>query len=269
MKDSAGSKRIRNFFRDTAFRFGTILPTSRAESLLRSFLNLNGYGATSISVEVKHFSKLVSQQRIGQQPSGFTILDVGASSGFWTKRFLEENPSAYLKCFEPSSTSFQSLKDNVSDLRRANVTLHPIGLADKPGFRHLCASSPGSGSATISNLGEYEHIFCEEVEVTSLDLVLSLYPEARGIKFDVEGAEWEILSASNGLLHSNVSIIQFEFGENTISQGVRFKDFFDFFENLGFQLFRSCPKKLAPVSQYEAWHEIHINTVYFALRLDP
>ena len=105
-----------------------------------------------------------------------TFLDVGAFDGYTTvcarKKF-----GTRLKChlFEPSPTMFEALKARFAD--NEGVTLHPIGLADRP--QRLCFDYAGSAS----RIG----VGSSSIEVDSLDRLQLAAADL--IKVDVEGSE--------------------------------------------------------------------------------
>ena len=233
------------------------------ENLLKVVLNENGYGITSIDRETQEFVLLL-RNNLSHLKSGDVIIDIGANEGAWTFDLLKKMPSLAVHCFEPQKLAFQKLRNNLESKR---VEMINSAVAGEAGIRQLYASQSGSGDATITmNAPKNNRTHIEKVNCVTLDQILASNDDVVGIKIDTEGSEGDILSNSQYLLDSRVAVIQFEFGENTVQNGVSFSNFFTKLTALGFQIYRSTPSRLLKMQNCELWNEIHINTVYFASR---
>jgi hypothetical protein len=74
-----------------------LIPAERREMTARLFMNSLGFGQTSLEVEVKSFSFYANKSRL----QNFTVLDVGASVGHYTRSLLLHT-KAQIVCFETS-----------------------------------------------------------------------------------------------------------------------------------------------------------------------
>jgi hypothetical protein len=81
----------------------------------------------------------------------------------------------------------------------------------------------------------------------------------------VEGHEYDLLLGATEAL-KNIMIIQFEFGGSNIDTRTFFQDFWYFFQNLGFDVYRITPSKPLLVETYSECDESFRATNYIAVR---
>ena len=237
-----------------------MLPIQKKLNLLRLILAELGIGQTAIKLEVAHFIKLLGKC---ENP---VILDVGANSGEWSKEFLLLKPKSTIHIFEPSESHYESLIEFAST-KYNQIIVHQIGLSGDGRECLLYSPNPGSGAASIYNKENLGNRYRETIQTNTLSNVLSELPSSVGCKLDIERAELDVLTSARDVLkNSNIRVLEFEFGENTTLLRQSFRDFFNFFESINFELFRSAPTGLYPISEYSRFDEIHVNTVYFARR---
>ena len=74
------------------------------------------------------------------------------------------------------------------------------------------------------------------------------------VKIDVEGHELAVLNGFGDLI-SKVKLVQFEIGAPQIAAKTYFKDFWYFFAERGFLLFRIAPSGLIQIANYSGWDE--------------
>ena len=106
----------------------------------------------------------------------------------------------------------------------------------------------------------------ESVAVSTLDQFCEdsgLYPVV--IKFDIEGAELRALKGGRRVL-ANAKVVQFEFGGTNIDSRTYFRDFFQFFTEMGFKLYRLGPNGLMLVTLAREEDEVFRVTNYFAYK---
>ena len=127
--------------------------------------------------------------------------------------------------------------------------------------------SSGMASLSKRRLDHFDIKFNESevVNVTTLDSWTSLVqviPEF--MKIDVEGHELDVLKGALEII-SRVKLIQFEFGGCNIDTRTYFQDFYYFFKDLDFQLYRITPNGLLQIQQYSEDDEYFGTTNYLAL----
>lgn len=121
-----------------------------------------------------------------------TIVDVGASFGFFSLAARAHYPRAAIHAYEPNPRILPLLRANTANF---GVTVHAQAVGAKDGSVNLIDDGP-SDQARVGMLrnGESNH----DVDQVSLETVLV---QAGGridlLKLDCEGAEWEILKPGN------------------------------------------------------------------------
>jgi FkbM family methyltransferase len=134
---------------------------------------------------------------------GFTVIDIGAHIGYFTRLFSElVGPSGRVIAFEPDPTNFNLLARNTA--RRRNVTVLNKAVADTDG-RIKFYIHAHSGSHSL--VGENEDSVVDEIAVEAV--TLDTFWEQHGcfpvhlVKIDVEGAEPLVLRGAERLIHEN------------------------------------------------------------------
>lgn len=203
------------------------------------------------------------------QDHAYVVFDVGANVGEYTDTWISSDESVQVVAFEPSVTAFAELQKRFFSEPRVN--LQNLACSSVAGRTTLFSDSPGSGLASLSKR-RLEHFgttftYQEEVQTVSLDdwcVENDTYPDV--LKLDVEGHELEILRGATECL-KHCQVVQFEFGGCNIDSRTFFQDFWYFFRDLGFNLFRMSPKGLIPITQYSEFDEVFSATNYLAVRL--
>jgi len=223
-----------------------------------------GYGAATTEEEsevIAHFAKYRNIQNV-------VALDVGASIGNWTASINSAIPNAQIVAFEPSREAFASLEKrfhNNPNVRCFNLAL---GKSDKKAVLFSNASASGLGSLTKRRLDHLEIKFDshEEVKVSRLDTWMKSQPKDFSpniLKMDVEGHEFDVLLG--GTL-KEIQIIQFEFGGCNIDTKTFFQDFWYFFKENGFAIYRISPRGPLLLDKYREADETFRTTNYVAVR---
>ena len=222
-----------------------------------------GWGSTTTNEEVSALISLV--ETIVDEEMNF--FDIGANVGLYTQAILELLPKAKIFSFEPSSKAFAILSEKYSSNQKVTLINSAVGM--KNGSSKLYSDESGSGMASLTKR-RMEHFgmefeFEEEISLVKLDdwcWENNVWPSI--IKMDVEGHELDVLkSGSEAVLKADA--IQFEFGGCNIDTRTFFQDFWYFFKENKFDIWRITPTGLDYIQNYSEYDECFTTTNYLAI----
>jgi len=197
------------------------------------------------------------------------VLDIGANIGNYTQALIDQRPNAQIFAFEPSKTGRALLEMRFKNYK--GISSVPLALSHEEGIQKLWTPSPGSGLASLSkrNLSHLNIDFdnFEEVEVTTLDKwneTWNLSPDL--IKLDVEGHELSVLNGAVKTLEST-RVVQFEFGGCNIDTKTYFQDFWHFFIDRGFRIYRIAQIGPVEIVTYSESEECFLTTNFLAVKI--
>jgi|688.fasta_scaffold98025_4 FkbM family methyltransferase len=226
-----------------------------------------GMGSTT-KEELIQFMKFIPSGLEKNEGEDVTFFDIGANVGSYTQAILALLPKASVVAFEPSAQAFSELQKSFGS--KDGVILVNAGVGEFSGSAKLYSDFGGSGmgSLTKRKLDHFgvEFNFEEEISITTLDdwcISNNLWPDM--IKMDVEGHELEVLTKGIQAL-KNVSAIQFEFGGCNIDTRTFFQDFWYFFLEQNFRIWRITPSGVFQVNSYSEYDESFVTTNYIAAR---
>jgi FkbM family methyltransferase len=236
--------------------------------LERSVMSAQGKGIAAFSknknIEVEVYSGNFSSS------SKVIVFDVGANTGEWTDSFLDLYINAEFYLFEPQKALSEYLKTKYSAM--SNVPVVNLGIGEVPESRVLFGDVAGSGLASLHqrNLDFFGIDFfeLEVVSVVNLDSFCKdnlLSPTI--IKLDIEGHEMFALRGAKKILQTT-KFVQFEFGGANINSRTFFRDFWYFFSELNFRIYRITKRGLHPIHNYQEQEESFTPTNYLAIRPD-
>jgi FkbM family methyltransferase len=195
----------------------------------------------------------------------YCIFDVGANRGQFLALILEQihDRDFQVHCFEPGTETFKMLTESVSGDRR--VKLNQIGIGPEKGQAILHFDRVGSGLASLTKrkLDHFQIDFSqtESIEIETIDTYCANHQIERInlLKLDIEGHELDALSGATQMFDRRaIDIVAFEFGGCNIDTRTFFQDFWYFFSNINFSIFRVTPSGyLYPISAYsEMWEQM-------------
>jgi len=201
------------------------------------------------------------------EKANLTIFDIGANIGLYSQIFLKENPTTRIIAFEPSQLARASLRNTFADDNR--VTIVPIALGKFNGEATLYSNEAGNGLSSLTKR-RVEHFGLdfthnENVKIESLDNWNHQDIPVQFLKIDVEGHELDVLMGALKTLKA-VKVIQFEFGGCNIDSRTYFQDFWYFFTEMEFSIFRINPKGTIRINTYSEELECFKVTNYLAVR---
>lgn len=134
---------------------------------------------------------------------GFTVLDIGANIGFYT-RILSDlaGPHGHVFSFEPDRVNFSHLKANCSGLNNVTLINKAVGATD--GMLKIYRSPVLNVDHRTYPVENFESV--EEISCTALDSFFSGGKKIDFIKIDIQGFELSAFEGMQGLLEANPQI---------------------------------------------------------------
>ena len=221
-----------------------------------------GYGTASIEKENELTHKLLKQR-----PT--LAIDIGGNIGDYTAEIRRRTPDTEIHIFEPSVTNISRLRDRFSGDR--NIRIAPFAVSDNAGAATLFANVAGSGLASLTQrrLDHFNIDFNVKESVQTIrfedywrDTLASRPIDI--VKLDIEGHELSALNGFGQAIYS-VAVLQFEFGGCNIDTRTFFQDFWYFFKELGFDIYRVTPIGLEYLERYRESDEYFSTTNYIAV----
>jgi FkbM family methyltransferase len=230
---------------------------------LSSQLQGKGIGSFSISEEVNACKKLLKNRNIK------FIFDIGANKGDYTQELLNHYKEANYYLFEPSLLNYEKL--NLRFLNQKNIKIVKQALSDKNGSDFLYSDQSGSGLGSLIKR-KLNHLNInfdvkEKISLTRLDTFLKKLDKSIIIdylKMDVEGTEINVLHGMGEFIN-RIKLIQFEFGGCNIDSRTFFQDFWYYFKDHNFDLFRITLTGSKKIYFYDDSDECFKTTNYIAL----
>jgi FkbM family methyltransferase len=221
-----------------------------------------GYGTATMEQEVKLLQSFV-------KAAPTLAVDIGGNVGNYTAELRKINPTLEIHIFEPSSTNIIKLNSRFQSDRLVKVV--PFALSDTSGSATLFSNEPGSGLGSLVqrkldhfnipfdttetiNTIRFEDYWNTELKSRKIDL----------LKIDIEGHELTALKGFGKALQATKAI-QFEFGGCNIDTRTYFQDFWYYFKEQHFEIYRITPFEAEKISRYKESDEFISTTNYIAV----
>jgi FkbM family methyltransferase len=221
-----------------------------------------GYGTATIVEEVT-----LALQLLRRPPQ--LAIDIGGNIGAYTAELRSKNPHLEVHVFEPSSTNIARLRKRFGS--DSKVKIVPLAVSDSTGTATLFSNEPGSGlgSLTRRKLEHYnidfnfkEAVATKRFEEYWVDELAKRHVDI--VKIDIEGHELAALKGF-GAAMTATSAVQFEFGGTNIDTRTFFQDFWYFFKDNDFDIFRITPSGPVKIEQYRETCECFSISNYIAV----
>jgi len=221
-----------------------------------------GYGTATMQREVSLLHALLRRQpRLA--------IDIGGNVGNYTAELRRRFPELEVHTFEPSATNFEKLQARFKD--DSLVKLVPLALSDKAGSATLFSDAPGSGlgSLTKRRLDHFDIPFeaMEPIRTIRFDDYWKAELRSRQldvVKMDIEGHELAALQGF-GEAVSATGVLQFEFGGCNIDTRSYFQDFWYYFKDRDFDVYRISPLGAEHIARYKESDEFFSTTNFIAV----
>jgi FkbM family methyltransferase len=201
-----------------------------------------------------------------------TIFDVGANVGNYSRFILQNLTREFtLYSFEPSPSTFESLRTNLSSFK--NCIPVNMALGNEKGTIDLYNNEVNTVHASLlprdmSHWGnEFNLTKKEVVEVDTLDHFCNEHhiDKIDFLKIDVEGYEHNLLTGASGLLAGKkIGAIQFEFGVCAVDGKYFMKDMFQLLAK-DYTIYRILKNGLYHLPVYNERLEVFLTTNYLAI----
>ena len=149
------------------------------------------------------------------------ILDCGSHIGMSIVWFKWKYPKAHIIAFEPDAVTFNYLSNNVKENNLTNIDLHQKAVWSRDEQRVLRSDmgDPSSlGMSLFKRLYEKDNVRVDEIMVDCVELSKYIDAPVDILKLNIEGAEYEILSAlyKNGKLGCiSEMLIKYHYNESS------------------------------------------------------
>ena len=230
--------------------------------------NLLGKGWGNSTVK-KEFASAVSLLP-SNKPT--VCIDIGGNKGKYTQQILNKFSSCKVVVFEPAGSNVKRLNEKFGN--NQNVTIEQAAVSNEVGDATLYSNFDGSGLASLTkrrldHFGtEFEFKNTESIKTIRFEDYWKANLNSQKIdicKIDIEGHELDALAGFGDAIN-HISVIQFEFGGCNIDTRTFFKDFWYFFQENGFEIYRISPIGLIHISRYQELDESFTTTNYLAKR---
>ena len=171
---------------------------------------------------------------------GDVFLDIGANIGYFSLLAAKHEPTAKIISFEPVSSVFKILEENISRNAAKNVKAVNAGVGETNGEREIYLS--GEDNIGMSSFQKPENYSgkTEKVKVFTIDEWFRSpgLPKVDLIKLDVEGSELAAVKGMHETLQNFKPAIIVEINPETLLQfGLKPAAIFSYFDQLNFSAF--------------------------------
>ena len=177
---------------------------------------------------------------------GDIFVDVGANIGYYSCMAANiVGDTGTVHAIEASPKIFLLLCNNISLNKANNIQSHNIAVSNQQGFLSIYAgkkSNIGQTTTRIENSSEYKLIKETEIQADTLDNIIGINDliNARIIKIDVEGAEWQVLQGIENIIphlsHRTEIVIEIS-PVSLLKQGIHPQQIIKIFLNSGYSAY--------------------------------
>jgi FkbM family methyltransferase len=214
-----------------------------------------GWGASTCQKEVATALSLLSND-----PK--IAIDIGGNKGLYTDALLKVNPGMEVHIFEPSNYN------NLILIKKYSNYLNKLALSDSKEELIMHADKPGSGLASITKRRLDHFNINQKIEEKINAIRFDDYWHRNDlidiVKIDVEGHELKVLYGMGKKLEQT-KLVQFEFGGCNIDTRTYFQDFWYFFKERNFSIYRITPFGYQKIEKYRERDEFFSGTNYIAM----
>jgi len=243
--------------------FNLIYKISRILERVCAMAQGKGYGSASIHKEIAVVRKFINFERKYE-----LLIDVGANVGNYTYHLRKFYKNAEIHLFEPSSFNIKKLQQRFEN--DPLIYINPTGISRSDETLPLYSNELGNGCASLSKR-RTDHLNLrfrkiEKVNVIRFEKYWINKLKRKKItlaKLDIEGHELDALQGFGSAIQAT-KLIQFEFGGCNLDTHTTFQDFYYFFKDHKFEIFRIGPFGAEKITQYREIDESYLTTNFLA-----
>jgi len=179
---------------------------------------------------------------------GFTVFDLGANIGFYSKIFSKiVGPAGRIVCFEPDVTNYKHLKNRVRKLK--NVTINQMAISETNTSLKVYTSRLLNVDHRTYPVDDYDDVYT--VPATSIDNYVDNQFTVDFIKMDLQGFEYHALKGMEKTIAKNQTlIILTEFMPQILHLfNLSLADYLGFIQSLNLKIFTLTKTSLSELSQ--------------------
>lgn len=231
-----------------------------------AYLQGKGWGSGTLKQEFQNARSIAKNKKIP------LCIDIGGNKGNYASIILKYSPLSEIVIFEPSAINIEILERKFKENK--NVTIVGSAVYSKAGSAVLFTNENGSPLASLTRrrLDHFGIEICKKEDISTVvfedywrDSLMSRRIDL--CKIDIEGHELDALAGFGDALNYT-DVIQFEFGGTNIDTRTYFQDFWYFFKDHGFEIYRITPFGINPVNVYRESDETFTITNYLAKRIE-
>ena len=182
------------------------------------------------------------------------VFDIGSFHGDYTYNILKKFPNSSYYLIEPDEQNYKHLKKRFFDQKNLNVLNIAISNKNEESIFYSYGKGSLQGSLIDQDFSylNIKNDIKQNVEVKRVDTLFEKFnlDTIDLCKIDVEGNEIKTLLGAGEKIRK-IKIIQFEFSRASIDSKTFFKDFYKFFKDNNFKIYRITPSKLQKISNYD------------------
>lgn len=183
---------------------------------------------------------------------GDIVIDIGAHIGYFTVQFSElTGPTGMVIAFEPTPTTFRTLRENLDKNKCANVIARKAGISNKNTVEKLYLCEKNIGDNRLFDQNGRRWI---PVDTYRLDDVLFHLDKIDLLKLDIQGWEgWALQGAKNSVLPMTKRIILEFWPTGLEKSGFGAQRTLNLLLDAGFGFFdiREAEEKVVPITAQE------------------
>ncbi|MCF8223565.1 MAG: FkbM family methyltransferase [Bacteroidales bacterium] len=195
------------------------------------------------------------------------IIDGGANTGRYSMILNKHCKDATIYSLEPVKSTFNILSDNTEKIPEINPVNKGLFSSSIEKEINIFPSHTHSSLYDIKGV-PYSKVEQCRISLIDGDTLLNTLGIERAdfIKLDLEGSEYEaLLGFKEAFSKGNIRMVQFEYGYINITTRKLLIDFYDFFEQYGYQVGKIFPKSVE-FRPYKFKYEDFIGPNFIAVR---